>query len=85
MLDDCKIIITSHSPYIISYLKPSWIHVGVSREAGVAEFFTFKKSGQNLLEKDAAEFKMSTGDYLFSMLADEESNWKDYLECEVDG
>lgn len=85
LLDDCKIIITSHSPYIISYLKPSWIHVGVSREAGVAEFFTFKKSGQNLLEKDAAEFKMSTGDYLFSMLADEESNWKDYLQCEVDG
>lgn len=83
LLEDCKIIITSHSPYIISYLEPSWIHVGVNKQPGVAEFFTFKKSGQRLLQQDAANFKMSTGDYLFSMLADEESNWEDYLECDV--
>lgn len=80
LLDDCKIIITSHSPYIISYLEPSWIHVGVSQRHGVAEFFTFKKSGQRL-QQDAARFKMSTGDYLFSMLADEENSWEEYLEC----
>ena len=83
LLDDCKIIITSHSPYIVSYLDPSWIHVGVNKYPGIAEFFTFKKSGQRLLQQDAADFKMSTGDYLFSMLADEESNWEDYLECDV--
>ena len=83
LLDDCKIIITSHSPYIVSYLEPSWIHVGVSRQPGVAEFFTFKKSGQRLLEQDAASFKMSIGDYLFSMLADEENDWSEYLECDA--
>jgi len=27
---------------------------------------------------------MSMGDYLFSMLADSESNISDYLECDVD-
>ncbi len=27
LLDDCKVIITSHSPYIVSYLDPAWIHV----------------------------------------------------------
>ena len=32
LLDDCKVIITSHSPYIISYLNPSWIHVGMNRK-----------------------------------------------------
>lgn len=42
LLDDCKVIITSHSPYIISYLNPSWIHVGMNRKPGVAEFFAFK-------------------------------------------
>ena len=83
LLDDCKVIITSHSPYIISYLNPSWIHVGMNRKAGVAEFFTFKKSGQKQLENDAAELNMSMGDYLFSMLADSESNISDYLECDV--
>lgn len=50
---------------------------------GVAEFFEFKKSGQKQLENDAAGFNMSMGDYLFSMLADSESNISDYLECDV--
>ena len=84
LLDDCKVIITSHSPYIISYLNPSWIHVGMNRKAGVAEFFTFRKSGQKQLENDAAGFNMSMGDYLFSLLADSESNISDYLECDTD-
>ena len=83
LLDDCKVIITSHSPYIISYLDPSWIHVGVNKTAGVAEFFTFKKLGKKQLENDAAGFNMSMGDYLFSMLADNESNTSDYLECDA--
>lgn len=83
LLDDCKIIITSHSPYVVSYLEPSWIHVGVNMQPGIAEFYTFKKSGQRLLQQDAADFKMSIGDYLFSMLADEECDWEDYLECDI--
>jgi predicted ATPase len=83
LLDDCKIIITSHSPYIVSYLEPSWIHVGVNRKPGVAEFFTFKKSGQRQLQQDAEEFNMSMGDYLFSLLADSENNLDDYLECDA--
>lgn len=84
LLDDCKVIITSHSPYIISHLNPSWIHVGMNRKPGAAEFFAFKKSGQKQLENDAAGFNMSMGDYLFSMLADSESNISDYLECDAD-
>ncbi|RDU24709.1 AAA family ATPase [Anaerosacchariphilus polymeriproducens] len=84
LLDDCKVIITSHSPYIISYLEPAWIHVGVNRQPGVAKFFAFKKSGQKQLENDASGFNLSMGDYLFSMLADSESNISDYLECDVD-
>ena len=83
LLEDCKIIITSHSPYIVSYLEPSWIHVGMSKKPGVAEFFTFKKSGQKQLQQDAEEFNMSMGDYLFSLLADSENNLDDYLECDV--
>lgn len=84
LLDDCKIIITSHSPYIISYLNPSWIHVGINRKPGIAEFFAFKKLGQKRLENDASEFNMSMGDYLFSLLSDPESTISDYLECDAD-
>ncbi|MCI9142984.1 MAG: ATP-binding protein [Lachnospiraceae bacterium] len=84
LLTDCKVIITSHSPYIISYLDPAWIHVGMNVIPGVAQFFGFKKSGRKQLQNDAAEFNMSMGDYLFSMLSDMESNIKDYLECDAD-
>lgn len=82
LLDDCKVIITSHSPYIISYLNPSWLHIGINRIQGVAEFFTFKDTGKKQLQKDAAEFNMRLGDYLFSMLADTTSNIFDYLESD---
>lgn len=83
LLDDCKVIITSHSPYIINYLNPSWIHVGVNRKPGVAEFFTFKKNGQKQLKNDAEELNINMGDYLFSILADSEDNIADYLECDA--
>jgi predicted ATPase len=81
LLDDCKVIITSHSPYIVSYLDPIWIHVGINKIPGIAEFFSFKRSGQRQLEKDAIKFNMSMGDYLFSLLSDPDDSINDYLEC----
>ena len=83
LLDDCKVIITSHSPYIISYLDPAWIHVGINKTPGVAEFFSFKKTGQKQLQKDAVQFNMSMGDYLFSLLSDDVDSVSDYLECDA--
>lgn len=82
LLDGCKVIITSHSPYIISYLNPSWIRIGVNRKPGIAEFFPFKKFGQKQLEKDAFKYSTSIGDYLFSILSDSEEDMLDYLECD---
>lgn len=83
LLDDCKVIITSHSPYIISYLEPAWIHVGINKIPGVAEFFSFKKTGQKQLQQDAIQFNMSMGDYLFSLLSDADDSVSDYLECDA--
>ena len=83
LLDDCKVIITSHSPYIISYLDPAWIHVGINKTPGIAEFFSFKKTGQKQLQQDAVQFNMSMGDYLFSLLSDDVDSVSDYLECDV--
>lgn len=77
---DCKIIMTSLSPCIVNYLEPSWIRVGVSRHLGIAEFFAIKELGQKLLQQDVFSMKMGVGDYLFSMLADDESSWEEYLE-----
>ena len=83
LLNDCKIIITSHSPYIITYLDPSCIRVGINRQAGLAEFFKFKKTGIKALHQDAVDLNMTMGDCLFSMLSDDENDWEQYLECDT--
>ena len=81
LMDECRVIITSHSPYVISYLPPAWIKVGFERKNGIAEFFAFRPSGEKKLQNDAYDMNTSTGDYLFSLLADPDSNLNDYLEC----
>ncbi len=83
LLDDCKVIITSHSPYIISFMNLDSIYVGIHREDGMAEFHGFKRSKEKTLENDADSLDMGMGDYIFSMLADNESEIEEYLECDT--
>ncbi len=84
LLFDCKIIIATHSPYVISYLNPLWIHVGIDKNDGLARFYPINKAKEKQLEKDAEFFKMNTGDYLFSLLADPSSDISSFLECDSD-
>ena len=81
LLEQCKLIITSHSPYIINFIDPKWIYVGLNKKEGVAEFFSFKKIGRKKLLKDAEDLDMGMGDYLFSLISDNSSNIDEYLEC----
>ena len=83
LLDDCKVIITSHSPYIISFMDLGSIYVGIHRDGGMAEFHGFKKNKEKTLEDDADSLDMGMGDYIFSMLADNESEIEGYLECDA--
>jgi hypothetical protein len=58
--------------------------VGINSTPGIADFYTFKKSGQKSLQQEADKFDMSMGDYLFSLLSDSETDWTEYLECDRD-
>ena len=78
-------LITSHSPYIVSYLEPEWIHVGMNRNPGIAEFFAFRGRAKKQLQSDAKRFDMSLGDYLFSLLSDSDDSLNDYLENNTNG
>lgn len=80
LLDDCKAIITSHSPYIISFMDIDSIYVGIHRSGGIAEFYGFKKSKEKALVDDAESVEMQLGDYIFSLLTDDESEIEVYLE-----
>lgn len=82
LINDCKIIITSHSPYIIQYLNPHSIYIGMSTDTGESDFRRIANSKVNSLLRDAAEYDKSVGDYLFNILStsDAEEYLENYLE-----
>ena len=49
----------------------------------MVKFHGFKKNKEKMLEDDADSFDMGMGDYIFSMLADNESRIEEYLECDA--
>ena len=82
LINNCKIIITSHSPYIIQYLNPHSIYIGMASDTGESDFRRIANSKVNSLLKDAAEYDKSVGDYLFNILStsDAEEYLENYLE-----
>ncbi|MCR2034224.1 AAA family ATPase [Adlercreutzia mucosicola] len=76
---DTQLIISSHSPVLIQYLKPTQIYVGVPNENGVA---TFKRIRSNLIEKLAArayDTGLGFGEYLFELMSSGERGSRDLL------
>lgn len=65
-----KMILTSHSPYLLQYLKPELLYVGIPNKDDVAIFKKIKNSKINSLVRDASANDMSLGDYLFDLLGD---------------
>ncbi len=80
LLDDSKLIFTSHSPYIINFLSNECIYAGISDKEGGAKF---KKVKMKSLNKAASQVGSLIGDYLFSLISDQNSESSlinDYLE-----
>ena len=85
---NCKIIITSHSPYIIQYLEPHNIYIGIPCSTGLAKFSRIRQSAQKTIINDSSKLGMSTGDFIFDLLsgADEDlSSLQRYLEENANG
>ena len=79
----CKVIMTSHSPYIIQYLEPDDIYIGIPHSDGIASFSSIRKSATKSLISDANSMGMSTGDYIFELLSGADNDLmtlKQYLE-----
>ena len=67
---ETQIILTSHSPYLLQYMNPELLYVGIPNADDIAIFKQIKKSKINSLMKDAYTNDMSFGDYIFDMLND---------------
>ena len=62
------IIFDSHSPFILSYLSPSSLYLGLPSEDGSACFRPFKASKIGPLENDAYESDLLIGQYITDLL-----------------
>lgn len=82
LVRDCKIIVTSHSPYVIQYLEPHNIYIGMSNKTGEVDFKRIAPMKVNSLYRDAAEYDRSVGDYIFNLISssDADEYLKEYLE-----
>lgn len=69
-----KIIITSHSPYLMNYIDPSKIYVGLPHDSGIATFSKIKDKSVKKLMDDAENLDLRVGDYLFDLMSGDDSD-----------
>lgn len=74
VLEDTSVIISSHSPFLVQYLKIDNIFVGKPTIDGAAEFKKIKSSKSKQLINMARNNNMAVGEYLFELLSGD----KDY-------
>ena len=67
--ENTKIIITSHSPYLVDYLPPENLYIGCSNDCDIAVFKKIKKRAIKSLYRDSKEMDMSYGEYVFDLVS----------------
>ena len=82
LVNNCKIVITSHSPYVIQYLDPNCIYIGMTNTTGEANFRKIATSKISRLMKDASTYSNSLGDYIFDLISSDDANesLEEYME-----
>ena len=64
-----KVIITSHSPYLINFMNLSSIYIGVPNNDGTAKFRKIKDNAVSKINSHAESMDMMVGDYLFDLMS----------------
>jgi len=74
VLDNTSLLISSHSPFLVQYIKAEKIYVGMPNTEGTAEFRKTKSSKTKTLIKAARDNGMAVGEYLFELLAGDQDS-----------
>ena len=69
VLEDTSLIISSHSPFLVQYIKTEKIYVGMPNDSGTADFRKTKSSKSKTLIKTARDNGMAVGEYLFELMS----------------
>ncbi|MBP6663252.1 MAG: AAA family ATPase [Parabacteroides sp.] len=70
LCENTKMVISSHSPYLIKYLHAEKLKIGIPNNDGIAMFKSIKASKISRISKMASEEGVSIGDYVFSLMLD---------------
>ena len=71
-LGDTGLLVSSHSPYLIQYLKPQSVYLAVPTDDGTAAFRRLSKAGAREAADMAYDHGMGLGEYLFDMMSSDE-------------
>lgn len=68
VLADTSLIISSHSPFLVQYIKPEKIYVGAPHQDGTAHFCKVQPNRVKSLVSASRDVGMSVGEYLFELM-----------------
>ena len=69
-----KILMTSHSPYLMRYMQPNQMYFGLPKHDGLAHFAKANPSKLKYLYKYAGDMELTFGEFMFDFMLDMESN-----------
>lgn len=71
---DTKILMTSHSPYLMRYLQASQMYFGLPKRDGLAHFAQVEPSKLKYLYKYAGDMELTFGEFMFDFMLDIEDD-----------
>jgi len=71
---DTKVLITSHSPYLVKYLSAENIYLGMPNSQGLADFRQLRANKIKKAIRMASAEELTLGEYLFELMLDADGN-----------
>lgn len=71
---DTKMLMTSHSPYLMRYLRPDQMYFGLPKNDGLAHFAQINPSKLKYLYKYAGDMELTIGEFMFDFMLDMEGD-----------
>ena len=69
-----KILMTSHSPYLMRYMQPEQMYFGLPKHDGLAHFAKVNPAKLKYLYKYAGDMELTFGEFMFDFMLDMENN-----------
>lgn len=85
LIDNSKVVFTSHSPFLINYIDTEKLYIGVPNNKGISAFRKLRTGAISKMNREAASNEMMIGEYIFDLMSgteEEIDTLSGYLEDE---